>query len=809
MRMMKGDAMQFPQGFMSVIHPKHDETHTITKRENIFRTAHIPSPHPGKKPSPSFHKIYGSLLYRGRWFILLFWLVVFLGCLPFARLLPGVLQNSGYIVSGSESNRVNQILVARLHQPATWTIIVFQSSTALVSDPAYQREIQTVVERVKSFPHVLSIQSYGIGLDRRTTVLRVGSDEDRDAAAQRMPALRRLLSAVPATPAHMLLTGETAITDELPAQVQKASQFAEMAGLPLTFLVLLIVFGTVGAALVPVLLALVTVSVSSALVYLLALHSNMNIFVLNVISITALGLSIDYSLFIIRRFREELALGRTVQEALQITVATAGDAILHSGLAVLIGYGGLLWIGIGLMTSYGLGGIMSTAITLCVALTLLPAILAVLGERINALRLPVLAGGSMHVRAGSAYAEAKTFWQSWARLVMKRPVLAIVLSIAVLLCAGGPARTLVPRLPDAFTLPPTSPSHQGYAVLKAQFPALNHDPIVVIVQTPDDSSILDATHMHGIQRITHWVAAQPHVMQVVSLMQPPRLAQMPPLDAQQLAELYASGGYQRLPQLARFVASISAGNTTMMLVQTDAAEGSQAELTLITHLRSMNSQIKEGLQTLVGGTQATNLDFNQVLYKNFLIVLFFILLATYILLLFTFRSLLLPLKAILMNVISVSAAYGTLVYIFQEGHFANVLGFTSSGFIICFVPILMFCILFGLSMDYEVFLLSRIREEWLRTHNNSAAVALGLEKTGGVITNAALLLVIVAGSFIWTSLIVTKELGFGITVSVLVDATVIRCVLVPATMQLLGRWNWWLPGRSKEIVPVKPDSAEK
>lgn len=801
--------MQFLQGFMSVFQRKHRDLHITSEIESIPRTYNTSSPQPEKKSAASFGMIYGSLLYHARWYIILFWVAIFLGCAPVVRLVPGVLQNSGYIVSGSESNRVNQLLASRLHQPATWTLIVFQSSTALVSDPAYRQEIQAVIERVKSFPHVLSIQSDGIGMNRRTTVLRVGSDEDRDVAAQRIPALRRLLATVPATPAHIFLTGETAITDELPLQVQKASQFAEIVALPLAFLVLLIVFGTVGAALMPGLLALVTVSVSYALVYLLALHRDMNIFVLNVVSITALGLSIDYSLFIIRRFREELALERTVQEAIQITVATAGDAILHSGLAVLIGFVGLLWIGIGLMTSYGLGGITTTAITLCLALTLLPAILSVLGERINALQLPLLAGGRMYARAGRARMEAKTFWQSWALLIMKRPVLSIVLSIAVLLCAGWPARTLLPRLPDAFTLPATSPSHQGYAVIKAQFPALNHDPIVVIVQTPDGSAILGAAHIAGIQRITHWIGAQAYVAQVVSLAQPPRFAHMPPLDAEQLAGLYASGSYQRFPQLAQFVTSISSSDTTMMLVQTNAAEGSQDELTLISHLRSMGQQVKEGLHTLVGGTQATNLDFNQVLYKNFLFALLFILLTTYILLLFTFHSLLLPLKAILMNIISVSAAYGTLVYIFQEGHFANLLNFTSSGFIICFIPILMFCILFGLSMDYEVFLLSRIREEWLRTRNNSAAVALGLEKTGGVITSAALLLVIVAGSFVWTSLIVTKELGFGITVSVLVDATLIRCLLVPATMQLLGRWNWWLPGRSKEIEPIKPDIAEK
>jgi RND superfamily putative drug exporter len=200
----------------------------------------------------------------------------------------------------------------------------------------------------------------------------------------------------------------------------------------------------------------------------------------------------------------------------------------------------------------------------------------------------------------------------------------------------------------------------------------------------------------------------------------------------------------------------------------------------------------------VGGVQATSLDFNRYLYGNFPRAIAFVLIATFLLLLLLFRSVLLPLKAVLMNVLSVSAAYGILVVVFQWGYLSDQLGFTSDGFIDSTVPILLFCILFGLSMDYEVFLLSRIREEWLRIRNNRHAVALGLEKTGGVITNAALLFVIVTGAFTFTSIIITKETGLGMTVAVLVDATIIRSLLVPATMRLLGRWNWWLPGR---LVP--------
>jgi RND superfamily putative drug exporter len=221
---------------------------------------------------------------------------------------------------------------------------------------------------------------------------------------------------------------------------------------------------------------------------------------------------------------------------------------------------------------------------------------------------------------------------------------------------------------------------------------------------------------------------------------------------------------------------------------------------LIDALRAGSRLVAPGLQVQIGGTQALSLDFTRYLYNNFPRTILFVLVTTYLLLLLMFRSLLLPLKAVLVNVLSLAASYGVVVFVFQWGHFSNLLDFTSSGFVDSTMPILIFCVLFGLSMDYEVFLLSRIHEEWLRTHNNRYAVARGLEKTGGVITNAALLFAIVTGAFTFTSLVTMKELGLGMTVAVLVDATIIRTLLVPATMRLLGRWNWWLPGRR---VPVE------
>jgi RND superfamily putative drug exporter len=437
------------------------------------------------------------------------------------------------------------------------------------------------------------------------------------------------------------------------------------------------------------------------------------------------------------------------------------------------------------MTSFGIGGMAVVGVAVLAALTLLPALLGIFGQRVNALRVPLVSRLTTKLQR----APGSGFWHGLALAVMRRPVM-IALGVSVLLLGmGWPVFSMKVGLYDASELPPGSEARQGLHLLTTQFPAVNPSPVYVLVQTSDHSPILTQDTLSKVASLTDWLATQPHVTSLVSV------TQVPGVPQSALFALYTSGAYQDNPDLAHLVANTTAGDTTLISLKSDAMLDSDAGKALIDHLRTDGKVQAHALRLSVGGFQATSLDFTRALYGQFPQAILFIVLATYLLLLLLFRSLLLPLKAILMNVLSVSAAYGVLVVVFQWGNLEGVLGFTSNGILSNLIPVLLFCVLFGLSMDYEVFLLSRIREEWLRTRDNRAAVAWGLEKTGGVITSAALLFVIIAGAFIFTSFIVTKQVGLGIAVAILVDATIIRLLLVPATMRLLGRWNWWLPGR--------------
>ncbi len=715
--------------------------------------------------------------------------------MPFATRLPSLLSGGGFSVSGSESAQVSRELIEKLHVPPSTLTVVFHSATAHVSDPAYQQELTTAISNIRAFPHVMSVTQGGVGQDGRTTYVNVGFDQDENAMQRYVADFRaRLESLANAHPAQVCLTGQLAVEDDLNTISLQDVERADTTVLPIALLILLVVFGTFSAALLPLILAIITIPLALAVIYPIASATAITTSVTSIVSIIGLGLSIDYSLFITRRFREELARGRDTREALAWTVATAGEAIVYSGLTVMIGFSGLMLIGTGL-TSVGLGGAATVAVAALAALTFLPALLGILGSRINALRVPWL--WRLTLPKADAHESTETaFWHRLAIGVMRRPILIITLVVIILIGLGWPAFSLTIGSPvSADALPRTAQSRQGFDILTAQYPSFNANPLEVTAQTPDGSTMLSPENLQRLTALSHWLAQQPHVTGVVSLTNPPAMSGGPALDQQTLLTLYTTGGYTSIPALAQFVAATTNGGFTSLVVNTDTPLESNTGKALVDHLRAGETAAGQELHVQVGGAQALVLDFDRSLYSNFPQAILFILVATFLLLLLLFRSLLLPLKAILMNVLSVSAAYGVLVFVFQWGHFSNILGFTSSGFIDSLIPIVLFCILFGLSMDYEVFLLSRIREEWLRTHNNRQAVARGLEKTGGVITNAALLFMVVTVSFTFTSVIDTKEVGVGMTIAVLVDATIIRSLLVPATMRLLGRWNWWLPGR--------------
>ncbi len=738
---------------------------------------------------------YGRLVYRFRWLIIALWLVGLVVSLPFAATISDVLQGSSFGSTSSESAQVSNIIHSKLHAPTTQVLVVFQSATLPVTATSYQQEVTDFMSQARTFPAVSSVLSGGEGKDGRTTYVVVNFNQNSRYVEQHLSDFRALL---PAGPASIHLTGDPIVSSDLSQITGQDVEHAELAAAPLALLVLIIVFGTLVAAVMPLLLAAVAVPVALALVYLIASHTPTSVYVLNVASIIGLGISIDYSLFMVRRFRDELAQERSAREAVAWTVATSGEAILFSGLTVMLGFLGLILIRSSFMVSFGIGGAVVVASSVLAALTLLPALLGVLAGRLNALRVPLL-GRFFVARAHPAGTIEHGFWHQWALWVMRRPVLIVLAVSALLLGLGWPVISINLGSPTASSLPANAESRQGFDILSAEFPSTNQHPISLIVQTPDGSSILTTANLARLDHLTQWLAAQPHVTSVISLTRLP--ANTPAMSAQQLTILYTTGAYQQSRSLAAFVTSTTASDTTLITLKPDTAFDSPAGYALIDSLRAGDKAAAQRLTVLVGGDQASDLDYSNSLYGNFPWTVLFILATTYVLLLIMFRSLLLPLKAILMNVLSVSAAYGVLIYIFQWGHFSGLLGFTADGFLDDSTPIILFCIIFGLSMDYEVFLLSRIREEWLRTHDNRRAVARGLEKTGGVITNAALLFVIVTGAFTFTSLVATKEIGLGMTVAVVVDAAIIRTLLVPATMRLLGRWNWWLPGRPLPPAP--------
>jgi RND superfamily putative drug exporter len=438
-----------------------------------------------------------------------------------------------------------------------------------------------------SFPTSSASFKGGTGQDRRSTVVAVGFDQDKDSIAQRIPDFRALLSAGGAAgPARSYLTGDPIVANEIELDTQADTEHAEMVALPIALLVLLIVVGTFVAGLMPLLLAAVAVSVSLAVIYAIALHLETNIFVLNFASIIGLGLSIDYSLFITRRFREELARGRPVGEAVAWTVAKAGEAIPFSGITVIIGFAGLLLIGIQIMTSFGIGGIAVASTAVLAALTLLPALLGVVGLRISALHLQLLSRFAGHLRrhamrTGGTPGERPGFWHNWAVQVMRRPILIIFLVTVILIGLGWPASSLNPGVPDASALPAGSEARSSLAILKAQIPATHADPIYLIAQAPDGSRMLTRQNLARLDALTLWIAAQPHVTQVISLT---RLLKAPDsvlLNREQLTRLYKTGAYRSDPALAQFVTSTTVGNTTLITVASDTPSDTSAGQALV------------------------------------------------------------------------------------------------------------------------------------------------------------------------------------------------------------------------------------
>jgi len=746
----------------------------------------------------------GKLATRYRWWIIGFWLLAAVIALPFAPQASQVLKSGGFSSPDSESQRTIDVLTQKLHQSQTIVQIIFTSQRYSVDDPQFIDQTQQALRNLRSWDQVASMTTFldnprQVSEDRHAGYVNIQLKVDTDNSPKLLPELKRRLQQVPDLQSSV--GGSPVFYEDIQVVSENDLRRAELLAFPFAIIALLLVFRSVIAAILPALVGGFAVVISLALVFWLGHFTDLSIFVLNITTLFGLGLGVDYSLFIVSRFREELRRGHTVEDAVVLALGTAGRAVAFSGLAVTIGLFGLTFFHINMLHSVGLGGIMVVLLAVVAALTLLPALLTVLGLRVNAfpVRIPCLRRrGSGVVPANNDVTLAGEidaqhgYWYRLSQFVMRYPLRIFFPVLLLLIGFGLPFLGVRFSAPDASILPDYVPSRVAYNLLVARFNQRETTPILMAVQTK--GNVLTPDNIKNLYYYVQRIEADPAVERVDSIVSAdPRFT----LDQYQL--LYAHPDLIADPYVGTLLKSTVADNTMFVQVISKYGMVDPRSQTLVQTIR--NTQPGHGITVLVDGGTAGDIDYVSSLYSDFPIAVLVISITTYIVLFFLFRSVLLPLKAIIMNTLSILASYGALVLIFQDGFLHQILGFTPLGFVEASSPILLFCAIFGLSMDYEVFLLSRIQEAYWQTGDNRQAVALGLQRSGGIITSAAVIVIVVSACFATADMILVKALGLGMSLAVLIDATLVRGLLVPSTMRLLGKWNWWMPFASMRRRP--------
>jgi uncharacterized membrane protein YdfJ with MMPL/SSD domain len=706
---------------------------------------------------------WGGFVARRRWMFLAGWLLLFGVMGYFASGTSRLLSPAGFSTD-TQAGRAADLLREQFPErrgPVLY--VVFQSDRVPVSDPAYQAQLaawRSDLQRLAGDGPASTVRATGPGRDGRTLALLIESNQTPDRFVELGHQAVRIQHP---GPAHTYVGGLGAIYNDFIEGSEHDVQQSEAISLPIALVLLLLVFGGLVAGLLPVLTGLATVTVAVAMLGLVARAHTVSVFSLNVTTVLGLGLGIDYSLLVVNRFREELRRGASREEAVAATMGTAGVATVVSGGTVAIGFGALMLSHLNVLWSIGIGGALVVAVSVLASVTLIPALLALFGATVDRLALPFTRGR-----------DTSGFWHGLANRVMARPLLFIGITLAVVLVIASPARDLKPGVVGAESLPPDDQAFQAERLAQSELDFPKYLPAFVIargVTSPEAAGEVE-------RRLKAAAGGQPVT----------GVQDVPP----SLAPLYLRNGY------------------AVFEVLQPAPDNDDRTHAWLDRIRS--THWPAGVTVLLGGEAAAYQDFLGVLFADLPLVLGTVLLLTLVLLGLAFRSVALPLKAVLMNLLSVAAAMGVLTWVFQQGHLSQQLHFQAVGFVEATVPVIIFAALFGLSMDYEVFLLSRIREEWAKGSSNAGAVALGMERTGQIITSAALILVAVLATLGLSRLAFNKALGLTFAVAILLDATMIRLLLVPAMMRVLGDLNWWPGSRwraSQGPAPATSAAAEQ
>jgi putative drug exporter of the RND superfamily len=693
---------------------------------------------------------------RHPWRVVVAWFAVaVLAIAAIATLLGGSLTTEGEPTNNPESARADDARLEgfpREPQTAVTDILVIRSDEYPVDSPRFEAFVRDFVGDAE-IPALANARTYlnaeNSGLvseDRHATIVPLALLDDDDATE----AIVEKVEAVDEGAFAVSVTGDETLDHDFNLLSQEDLEEGELKfGLPAALIVLLLVFGAVVAGLVPLLMAIVAIVVALGLTALLAQQFELSVFVINMLTGMGLALGIDYSLFVVSRYREERGQGRDEPGAIAAAGATASRAVLFSGSVFVIAMLGMLLVPNSIMRSLAVGAILVGIVSVLAALTLLPALLGLLGDRVDALRIPIVGRRSL-----DASNPEGRFWGAIVRRVLRRPGLSLALSAGLLVALALPVFRMDVGTGGVSTLPDRFVSKQGFAALERDFPGTTTDPVEIVVSNASGDGVLEAL---GALRT--------------------RLAE----DGN-----FGAGEIERSAD----------GEVAVLSVPVQGDPSSTRAIDAVRELRSEtvpDAFAGTDAEALVGGRTSEDIDYFASVIDPAPWVIAFVLLLTFVLLTVVFRSVVVAATAVGLNLLSVGAAYGLLVLVFQEGVGADLLGFQQTDTIEAWVPLFLFSVLFGLSMDYQVFLLSRIRERYDEAGDTTDAVTFGVGSTARIITGAALIIVAVFAGFARGDLIMFQQMGFGVAVALLVDATIIRSVLLPTAMKLLGEANWYLP----------------
>ncbi len=731
--------------------------------------------------------LIAKLVSKRPWWVLAFWAVLLLVAAPLAALAPKRLSGGTSPIRNSQTERVNQLIETAFRQKRVDSTLIVTEGLTDPKSPTFQAAYDRLIARLQRVDGVSSLTRF----DAASPLKLFGDVGGKHITAtiletrlfQPEPILeeiRSLTKAAALPDTELYVTGASAITNDFISRSETDTKRSEFSALPLTALVLVLAFGALVAAGVPLMVGMFSITLSLAAIYGVTYLFNVTSFAQSVVTMLGLGAGIDYALLLVNRFREELAHGRLPPQAAANTVRTAGRAVGFSGLTVAIAMAALLIPDLLFIRSIGVAGVLVILLTVLVSITAVPALLAIIGERVNSPR-------RLQFKLTSS-GERSAFWGIWAQRVMRRPWVFAVLTAGALLLIASPALQMKLGYTGAWGLAPGVESRKGLELIRPLELGGSLDTFEIVLDLEDRD-------FREARRAWRNLDAELVSWRDVQLVISPFLASR--------STAVSSGGTSGITALANLTTrSISADRRYLRLsvIPKDAVRPADIKGWLVRLRAAANQAGFENV--LLGGAPGGSQEFTNALVQSMPLAIGTVFVATFLLMAVAFRSLIIPLKSIIMNTLTVGASYGFITLVFQNGFLAKFLNApTDVGAIDSSLPLIMFAVTFGLSMDYEIFLLSRVQEAHLSGMNTFDSVKAALERTAGVITSAAVIMLIVFAAFVQGDVVANKTIGVGLFVAVLLDATLVRLILVPAVLALAGEWNWWMPQGLKRALP--------